>query len=79
MAEYHVGCGAFGIYAGTISKPGVWKNKTECTEEAICAVLQYMLQEAESAGKRETVYEYAYRQGKPVQIIARFKDGDENG
>ena len=28
MAEYHVGCGAFGIYAGTLNKKkDRWQNK----------------------------------------------------
>ena len=37
MAEYHVGCGCFGIYAGTLKPkhPNEWQNKTECTDEAI--------------------------------------------
>ena len=49
MAEYHVGCGAFGIYAGTLTtnknKVILWKNKTDVTDEAISAVAQYLLQE----------------------------------
>lgn len=45
MAEYHVGCGAFGIYAGTVNKKGdMWLNKSEVTEEAICAVAQHVKQ-----------------------------------
>ena len=42
MSNYHVGCGLAGIYAGTISKPGVWKCKNDVTNEAICAVADYM-------------------------------------
>lgn len=35
MAEYHVGCGIAGIYAGTLNKQGTeWLNKSEVTEEA---------------------------------------------
>ena len=47
MAEYHVGCGAFGIYAGTLNSrnKNMWQNKTECTDEAICAVRDYLVQE----------------------------------
>lgn len=46
MAEYHVGCGAFGIYAGTVSKrtKNMWIKKSECTDEAVSAVAQYLLQ-----------------------------------
>ena len=37
MAEYHVGCGAFTIYAGTLNSrnKSLWQNKTECTDEAV--------------------------------------------
>lgn len=47
MAEYHVGCGAFAIYAGTLNSrnKNLWQNKTEVTDEAVSAVAQYLLQE----------------------------------
>ena len=47
MAEYHVGCGAFAIYAGTLNPRNrtIWQNKTECTDEALAAVRDYMVQE----------------------------------
>lgn len=46
MSEYHVGCGAFGIYAGILNKnKTMWKNKSEVTNEALDAVAQYLLQE----------------------------------
>lgn len=50
MAEYHVGCGAFAIYAGTLEpkNKSLWRNKSECTDEAVCAVAQYLLQEDKS-------------------------------
>lgn len=50
MAEYHVGCGAFGIYAGTLNSRNktLWKNKTDVTHEAVSAVAQYLLQEDKS-------------------------------
>lgn len=57
MAEYHVGCGAFAIYAGTLEPENEslltdvfyhWRNKSECTDEAVCAVAQYLLQEDKS-------------------------------
>lgn len=43
MPEYHVGCGLAEIYAGTISKPGLWKSKSPVTEEAIRATAEYMM------------------------------------
>lgn len=49
MAEYHVGCGAFGIYAGTLKPNGIeWRNKSDVTDEAISAAAQYLLQPDES-------------------------------
>lgn len=49
MAEYHVGCGAFGIYAGTLKPNGIeWRNKSGVTDEAISAAAQYLLQHDES-------------------------------
>lgn len=50
MAEYHVGCGAFAIYAGTLNgrNKNLWQNKSEVTDEAVSAVAQYLLQEDKS-------------------------------
>ena len=50
MAEYHVGCGAFGIYAGTLNSKNksLWQNKSYVTHEAVSAVAQYLLQEDKS-------------------------------
>lgn len=50
MAEYHVGYGFAGIYAGTLNprtKDGyqTWRNKSDVTEETISAVAQYLRQE----------------------------------
>lgn len=50
MAEYHVGCGAFAIYAGTLNSrnKNLWQNKSDVTDEAVSAVAQYLLQEEKS-------------------------------
>ena len=43
MAEYHVGTGCFGIYAGVTTRSGkLWKDKSEVTEEALWAVIGYL-------------------------------------
>ena len=45
MAEYHVGCGAFEIYAGTLNQnKTLWKNKSVVTDEAIQAVAIFLLE-----------------------------------
>ena len=45
MAEYHVGCGLAGIYAGTLKPkhPDEWMNKSCVTKEAEAAVAQHLL------------------------------------
>ena len=44
MADYHVGSGIFGIYAGTLNPKGdTWRNKSEVTKEALSASAQYLL------------------------------------
>lgn len=49
MAEYHVGCGITGIYAGTLNKKGnMWINKSNVTDEAISAVAQFLLENEEA-------------------------------
>ena len=48
MTEYHGGCGAFGIYAGTLNKSGEkWLNKSEVTDEACRSVAQYLIEHEE--------------------------------
>ena len=48
MTEYHVGCGIFGIYAGTLNKDKtMWRNKTDVTDEACKAVAQYLVDNGE--------------------------------
>lgn len=43
MADYHVGAGLFGIYAGTLNPKGdTWRNKSEVTKEALGAAAQYL-------------------------------------
>ncbi len=49
MAEYHIGCGIAGIYAGTLNKKGnLWTNKSDVTDEAVSAVAQYLLERGET-------------------------------
>lgn len=83
MAEYHVGCGAFGIYAGTLTarNKNLWKNKTECTGEAINAVRDYMVQEllggidchiSASGG-----FEWTLKDGRTVELRVTIKQPAE--
>lgn len=75
MAEYHVGCGLAGIYAGTISKPGVWENKNEVTNEALCAVAEYMRGQIE---KDSDTYEITWKLPTGRKIIMSLTVDDRN-
>lgn len=49
MANYHVGCGITGIFAGTLNKKGdMWLNKSDVTDEALIAAAQFLLDHDES-------------------------------
>ena len=84
MAEYHVGCGAFGIYAGTLNSrnKNLWQNKTECTDEALCAVRDYMVQELLGGiGCKKAVssgYEWDLKDGRVVELRVTIKEGADN-
>ena len=70
MAEYHVGCGLFGIYAGTLNKKGdMWLRKSEVTHEALDAVAGYLVMN----DKQMTFY---YKDEKYVLKVEKLKEGD---
>lgn len=76
MAEYHVGCGLAGIYAGTLNpktKDGyqTWRNKSDVTEEAISAVAQHLTQKLHLEKNRtEIARRYTFNDGT---IVAELK------
>ena len=75
MAEYHVGCGTFGIYAGTLMpNKTLWRNKSEVTDEAICAVRDYLMMEFVKDGKTEGGYEWKTKDGRTVELIINVKE-----
>lgn len=73
MAEYHVGCGITGIFAGTLNKKGdMWVNKSDVTDEAISAVAQFLLEHEEAA-----TFNY---QGKRYRLAVEPQESEvENG
>ena len=74
MAEYHVGAGAFGIYAGTLAKRGrLWREKSECTDEAITAVRDYLVGEIPE-GKTSGGYEWMRADGSIVELRVTIKE-----
>ena len=71
--EYHVGCGLFGIYAGTLMKPkkdGVimWRKKSDVTEEAIHAVMQYFKQTMDGHDKTAASVSYEFADGRALTV-----------
>ena len=78
MAEYHVGCGAFAIYAGTLNKSKtMWQNKTECTDEAINAVRDYMIDELlggfDCKKGNSSGYEWTLKDGRIVKLSIEIR------
>lgn len=74
MAQYHVGCGLAGIYAGTLKKSeDEWLNKSDVTNEAINSVVQYMY---DKIPKGETGFAYGFkmRDGKYVRMKVEAAD-----
>lgn len=76
MAEYHVGCGAFAIYAGTLNKSKtMWQNKTECTDEALAAVRDYMIDNLLGGTKAiSSGYEWDLKDGRTVELRITIKE-----
>lgn len=83
MVEYHVGCDAFGIYAGTLEpkNKNLWRNKSDVTDEAIEAVRNYMVfdllggfdcSKATSSG-----WEWTLKDGRVIELRVTIKDGDK--
>ena len=79
MAEYHVKAGLFRIYAGTVNKPRkdgskTWRNKTDVTDEALCAVRDYLYNEAIKENQTIWGYEWDRKDGKVVELIVKIRD-----
>lgn len=79
MAEYHVSAGLFGIYAGKINKKSdKWLEKSEVTDEALCAVRDYLYDQAIIEGKTVWGYEWDKKDGKVVELVVKIKDGEND-
>lgn len=84
MAEYHVRTGMVGIYAGTLNKAKtMWKNKTECTDEAINAVRDYMVDELlgglHSGNTEQKGYKWKLKDGRTVKLLIEITEDDHPG
>ena len=73
MAEYHVGCGLAGIYAGTLKKSGIeWQNKTLVTDEAVDAVRDYLMLQLKQ-GEHCTGFEWKTKDGRSIKLMLSVK------
>lgn len=78
MAEYHVACGFAGIYAGTVKPNGhEWRNKSLVTDEAICAVRDYLMGEFITKGVTQGGYEWETKDGRTVSLRIRVEKVEE--
>lgn len=82
MAEYHVGAGVFGIYAGTLNKAKtMWQNKTECTDEAINAVRDHMVDELlgglQCEKAKRSGYEWTLKDGRIVKLLVEITEPEQ--
>ena len=80
MAEYHVGKGLAGIYAGTIEKSGLWRNKSDVTDEAIAAVFSWFADHMSKILELDESAEYSvtYPSSK-YELVMRCKEEMHNG
>lgn len=72
MADYHVGCGILGIYAGTLNKKGnMWLHKSDVTNEAFNAVAQYCLEHNEAMN-------FDYKGKRYVMQVVPIEESEDN-
>jgi hypothetical protein len=78
MSEYHVSCGLFGIYAGILKNKETWKDKTECTDEAIEAVRDYLVQEClgglDCSKGNKSGYSWKLKDGRTVKLMIEIEE-----
>lgn len=83
MAKYHIGCGITAIFAGTLNKNKTkWKAKSLCTDEAIEAVRDYIVQNelgGLNSGKQAAGYAWKLKDGRTLELVVRVcgKEGNE--
>lgn len=77
MSGYHVACGLAGIYTGILKNDHEWKDKTECTDEAIVAVRDYMVDELlgglDCSKSNKGGYGWRLKDGRYVELRIEIK------
>jgi len=78
MKKYHIGSGLFGIYAGVLKNDNEWKDKSDCTEEAIISVRDYMVDDLlggiNCSKKNKSGYTWKLKDGREVTLEIRIED-----
>lgn len=78
MAKYHVCCGIAGIYAGVLKNVKEWKDKSDCTEEAIMAVRDYMVDDLlggiNCSKRNKSGYSWKLKDGRNVILEIRIEE-----
>ena len=78
MDKYHVNAGLFGIYAGVLKNDNEWKDKSDCTEEAIMAVRDYMVDDLlggiSCSKKNKSGYSWKLKDGRSVILEVRIEE-----
>ena len=70
MPEYHVVCGVFGIYAGTLNKKGdMWLHKSNVTDEVLGCAAQHLL-------FNHTEFRFQY---KDIPYVLKVERGQDDG
>jgi hypothetical protein len=77
MPKYSVGVGLFGIYAGVLKNENEWKDKTQCTDQALEAVRDYLYDEFIKDGETSGGYEWKRKDGKVVELRVTVKEKSE--
>lgn len=76
MQKYHVSAGLCGIYAGTLKNEREWKDKSNCTDEALEAVRDYLCDEFIKDGNISGGYEWKRKDGKVVELRVTLKENE---
>lgn len=77
MAEYHVACGVFGIYAGTLNKKkDRWQNKSEVTKETTHAFVQHIKQEMMLDKESTRTDEFTFVDGSVLRVTYEVLKGE---
>ena len=76
MDIYHVGAGEISgeIYAGVLAKDSKsWRNRSVVTDEAICAVRDHLVNQANQNKQDWFGYEWSRKDGKKVVLSIAVK------